>query len=92
VSLATLDAMDALYCPLGGDVLGILRDGEASPAVASQADSEVMDGLVRILIEMRQEARQARAWDRADAIRDQLSALGVVLEDGPEGTRWRLSR
>ena len=45
-----------------------------------------------MLIDMRQEARQAREWARADAIRDQLSDMGIALEDGPEGTRWRLGR
>ena len=45
-----------------------------------------------MLIDIRQEARQARNWAQADAIRDQLAALGITLEDGPEGTHWRQTR
>ncbi len=60
--------------------------------VAVRADDALVDGLVRLLIDMRQEARRTRDWARADAIRDRLAGLGVALEDGAEGTRWRLSR
>jgi cysteinyl-tRNA synthetase len=92
VSRATLGAIDDLYQALGGDVLGILLDDQGGPSHASQADNELVDGLVRMLIDMRQEARQAGDWARADAIRDHLADMGVALDDGPEGTRWRLSR
>ncbi|GGX63489.1 cysteine--tRNA ligase [Litorimonas cladophorae] len=37
----------------------------------------------------RQEARAAKDWAAADAARDEATALGIVLEDGPEGTSWR---
>jgi cysteinyl-tRNA synthetase len=88
VNLPTLQAIDTLYQELGGDVLGIIPQD----LVQQRADSELVDGLVRLLIDMRQQARQDRDWARADAIRDHLAELGVALEDGPAGTRWRLSR
>jgi cysteinyl-tRNA synthetase len=90
ISLATLEAIGRLYQTLGGDVLGLRFDGVASGSAG--VDSELLDGLVRILTDIRQEARQARNWAQADAIRDRLADTGIVLEDGPEGTRWRLGR
>jgi len=87
LSRATLQAIDGLYRRLAGDVLGIL-----SATRVHRADSDLTDSLVRLLIEMRQEARQTREWARADAIRDRLAGMGVLLEDGPDGTRWRLAR
>lgn len=91
VSQATLEEIESLYQSLGGDVLGIFVEGQTAAGTA-QADSDLVDGLVQMLIDMRQQARQTREWARADAIRDQLAALGISLEDGAEGTRWRLSR
>lgn len=90
VSQGTLQAIEGFYQRMGGDVLGILSD-EATPG-ASQADHELVDGLVRMLIDIRQQARESRNWAQADAVRDQLAGMGVILEDGPEGTRWRLDR
>ena len=92
VSRATLVAIDGLYASLGGDVLGILQSDGTRSGASQQAGAELVDGLVRALIDMRQEARQDRDWARADDIRDQLSDLGIALEDGSDGTRWRLSR
>jgi cysteinyl-tRNA synthetase len=91
VSRATLAAVEGIYERLGSGVLGLRLESQVFGG-PSQADSELVDGLVRMLIEVRQEARQSRDWARADAIRDQLAEIGIALEDGPEGTRWRLSR
>ena len=91
VSKATLEAIGALYSELGGDVLGLRFDDKPTGGT-SQADADLVDGLVQMLIASREEARQARDWARADAVRDSLLEMGISLEDGPQGTRWRLSR
>jgi cysteinyl-tRNA synthetase len=91
-SQGTLVAIDSFYQSLAGEALGLRFDDLGGPGFASQADSDLVDGLIRILIDMRQQARQTRNWAQADAIRDRLTGMGVALEDGPEGTRWRMSR
>ncbi|MGH8915820.1 MAG: cysteine--tRNA ligase [Acidimicrobiia bacterium] len=46
------------------------------------------DELVERLVDLRNRAREDRRYDDADAIRDGLERAGVILEDGPDGTRW----
>jgi len=53
---------------------------------------ELTPQLLDLLIKVRQEARERRDFKTSDVIRDQLGALGVTLEDGPEGTRWKLEQ
>ncbi|MBT9168205.1 MAG: Cysteine--tRNA ligase [Syntrophomonadaceae bacterium] len=55
---------------------------------ARQAEKE-LDLKVNALIEGRQAAREAKDWAAADAIRAELQAMGIVLEDTPQGVRWR---
>jgi cysteinyl-tRNA synthetase len=72
-----------------GKVLGILQ---SEPNAYLQGDAEQDEGFaqqVEALIEKRNQARRDKDWGSADAARDELSALGVVLEDGAQGTSWR---
>jgi cysteinyl-tRNA synthetase len=52
----------------------------------------VIDALVSVALEQRQAARARKDFAAADAIRDQLSAAGVVVEDTPHGPRWELRK
>lgn len=82
---AYLKAAKAFYDDLAGEVLGVLGS-EAQ----SETDVQTLDGLLELIIEQRQEARLRRDFRSADAIRDRLAELGVVLEDTAEGSRWKL--
>ena len=62
-----------------GDVLGI----------AQKQENCDLDVEVERLIEERQAARKDKNWALADQIRDQLKELGIVLEDTPQGIKWR---
>ncbi len=82
----TLEAVDQLYQELAGDVLGILAED-----AADSASAERENGLIELLIEMRAKARENKYWGEADRIRDRLVELGVILEDRPDGTAWRIA-
>ena len=53
--------------------------------------SGVVDALVGLAVEARAAARERKDWAQADALRDRLTAAGIVLEDTADGVRWRLS-
>jgi cysteinyl-tRNA synthetase len=86
VSRAVLEAIDNTYRELGGGVLGIVPD---ETAVAAGGNAQRENGLIRLLVERRTEARAAKNFAEADRIRNQLAELGVILEDRPDGTVWR---
>src|SRR5665811_2170686 len=68
----------------------IARLGEA--AVTGVADPRsTVDPFVEALLGLRARAREARDWATADLIRDQLTAAGVEVRDGAEGSSWGLA-
>ena len=71
-----------------GDLIGLLQN-EADEWFAEGAEGDLSAGDIESLIEKRKRARAERDFAAADAIRDQLAAAGVSIEDGPSGTRWR---
>ncbi|WP_293804089.1 cysteine--tRNA ligase [uncultured Actinomyces sp.] len=82
-----LDVMglDPLAEPWRSRVLG------TGPAGADGAAADALDHLVTALLDQRAEARAARDWARADALRDELTAAGVVVEDSAAGARWHVA-
>ncbi len=71
-----------------GAVLGLLqRDPETWFKQASGA-AEVDEARIEALLEERRAARAAKDFKRADAIREELTAMGIAIEDGAQGTRW----
>ena len=57
---------------------------------SSEAAMSSLDGIVRSLIEQRNQARDSKDFETSDRIRDQLKAVGVVLEDSAGSTHWSL--
>lgn len=51
---------------------------------------EILDGIMKLVIDMRQQARANKDWDTADKIRDTLQELNLVLKDGKDGTSWTI--
>ncbi|TSB44632.1 cysteine--tRNA ligase [Alkalicoccobacillus porphyridii] len=77
-SKAVLEAFIHLFDEIGG-VLGLQLHQE----------QELLDEEIDTLIEKRNTARAERNFQEADAIRDQLKEQGILLEDTPQGVRWK---
>ncbi|WP_415720898.1 cysteine--tRNA ligase [Photobacterium ganghwense] len=70
------------------DVLGLLsQEPEAFLQGGAGQDEDVAE--IEALIQQRLDARAAKDWAAADEARDKLAAMGIILEDGPQGTTWR---
>ncbi|MGN6313257.1 MAG: cysteine--tRNA ligase [Rhodanobacteraceae bacterium] len=76
----------------GGGLLGLLREDPQAWFQHAGTGAEVDSDAVELLLQDRRAARAARDFKRADAIRDQLAAMGIAIEDGPQGTRWKIAQ
>ena len=79
------------------EVLGIFKTDDTGKLKSkadedNMQDSNLINGLMEIIIDLRQKARKEKDWDTADGIRDRLKELGIILEDTPQGVRWKLNR
>ncbi|MDY6876411.1 MAG: cysteine--tRNA ligase [Chloroflexota bacterium] len=87
MSRGTLRAIDGLYRELGGKVLGIIPDD-----LTQEIGGELVEGLMDVILDIRQRYRAAKDWDQADALRRRLTELGIVVEDRDKGPVWRVER
>jgi cysteinyl-tRNA synthetase len=82
-------SLASLLRHLGG-IIGLLQaDAEDFLKSGTGQSVGLSDTAIDELIEQRLQARANKDWANADRIRDELSAAGIVIEDGPDGTRWR---
>ena len=84
---AEMEAMAAQMLATG-ELMGLLVSDPES-WFAGHVDGDVAADDIEALIARRNEARANKDWAAADGFRDQLSEMGVTIEDGPDGTTWR---
>lgn len=75
------EALQALITDFVVNVLGLYIVDEGG-------DSDMMDGLMDLILDMRKRARDNKDWATSDAIRDQLAELNIVVKDGKDGATW----
>ena len=83
VTEATFTKLKTVFHAFIFDVFGLLDEMEAAGG-----NTELLDGLMELIIDLRQNARANKDWSTADKIRDKLNELHLVIKDGKEGTSW----
>ena len=73
------------------DVLGVNPWADPWQSQAEQP-TDIVDGLMALILQQRQDARARKDFAAADAIRDTMAELGITIEDGPDGSRWTVGR
>lgn len=69
-------------------IIGVLEEAEAKPAAENEENCKG-PALVQMIIDLRQEARAAKNYAVADKLRNQLAEIGIILEDTPQGVKWK---
>ena len=72
-----------------GNILGVLQESPDKWLGIGQANDSVDIAKIDSLIEERKLSRESKDFSRADEIRDELTKLGIEIEDTPKGTIWR---
>ena len=70
-----------------GQLLGLFV---TRPQPASGADDALLDSIMQLVIQLRTRSRENKDYETADFIRDQLAEIGITIEDGKEGSNWRI--
>ena len=82
--VALMDSVFAEMC----SIIGVLEGKTAVEAAEQPAGASKEAELVELLISLRQEARKNKNYALADQLRSQLAAIGIVLQDTPQGVVW----
>ena len=74
-----------------GAILGIFMKPPKQSS-NNEDSTKILDGLMKLLIQVRTEARTKRDFAMSDSVRNGLTAIGITLQDGKEGTTWSIER
>jgi len=83
IDAAGIAGLQALFADFADDILGLASENDGPSNTEDRSD-----GLMEVLCALRAEAKTKKDWATADLIRDRLSAMGVNIKDGKDGTSW----
>jgi len=84
VSKSTLDRLQKDFPRYIDEVLGLTNESESG-------NSDAIDKVMQLVLELRQDARAEKNWGTSDKIRDALAAANITVKDGKDGSSWSLN-
>ncbi len=85
VQATTLERLQTHFQTFLFDIFGLLDE------TGSSGGSDKLDGVMQLVLQIRQQARTNKDWGTSDQIRDALQEIGIVVNDGKEGASWSLT-
>ncbi|MFN9689805.1 MAG: DALR domain-containing protein [Bacteroidota bacterium] len=89
ISPATFDNIKQVFSLFINDIFAVDSDVEGD--LSGNQDKSLLDGLMNLIIQMRNDARLRKDWATADLIRDALKENKVELKDGKDGSSWQVT-
>jgi cysteinyl-tRNA synthetase len=80
-----LDALNKLMHLFTEDILGLKYENKSTAG-----NSEILTGVMDLLLSVRQQAKKSKNFETADRIRDGLKQLGIEVRDGKDGAEWEV--
>jgi cysteinyl-tRNA synthetase len=84
IAAKDLEKLSQLFSVFVFDILGLKNESD------THADEKLTADLMKIIIDVRQEAKDKKDWAASDRIRDSLKSAGITLKDGREGAMWEV--
>jgi len=84
VSAETLELLKSTFDIFLNDIFGLKNDLESGD------NNNLIDGLMDLIIDIRQSARANKDWTTSDQVRDKMNELNIALKDGADGTTWSM--
>ena len=83
IDVENLESLKATFNTFVFDILGLKSETDAS-----DADDHTTDGLMKLVLDLRQDAKKNKDWATADKIRDSLKSIKIEVKDTKEGAEW----
>jgi cysteinyl-tRNA synthetase len=84
INAADLEKLTELFNVFTFDILGLKNES------AAKADEKLTTDLMKIIIDIRQDAKDKKEWAASDKIRNDLKNAGINLKDSKEGATWEI--
>lgn len=78
-----IDELKSIFDTFLFDILGLKDE-------ASSDNTQIVDGLMQMILDVRAQAKANKDWTTSDKIRDTLAAIGISVKDGKDGATWEL--
>jgi cysteinyl-tRNA synthetase len=83
INVGDIERLKKLFKNVAVDILGLKEE-------QNNNQNELLNNLVKMIIDIRQQSKDKKDWATSDKIRDELVKLGIVIKDTKEGTDWEI--